>query len=184
MGDVAPIAASVRPTPVPLPGRETHTRESYSLVFRELHEPLLRLGYLLCGDRHRAEEAVAEAFARTWPHWQRGRVSDEGAYLRRALVNELRSRARRRAVEDRDLARRRGELVIAAPEVDSVSERDHLLTALADLPSRQRAVVVLRFYEDLSEADTAALLGMRKGTVKSQTNRGLERLRQILGEDR
>jgi RNA polymerase sigma-70 factor (sigma-E family) len=183
MGEVAPIAATVPPVPMPLSNRRARTRDGYTLVFRDLHEPLLRLGFLLCGDRHRAEEAVAEAFARSWPHWQHGRVTDEGAYLRRALVNELRSRARRRAVEDRDLARRRGELVIAAPAVDSIAERDRLLAALADLPARQRAVVVLRFYEDLSEADTAALLGMRKGTVKSQTNRGLERLRQILGED-
>ena len=184
MADVGPITVAGPPaTPVPLPRRRVNTREGYALVFRDLHDSLLRLGYLLCGDRHRAEEAVAEAFARTWPHWREGRVTDEGAYLRRALVNELHSRARRRAVEDRDLLRRRSAAAVAVVP-DPLPERDRLLAALAQLPARQRAVVVLRFYEDLSAADTAAALGMRMGTVKSQTSRGLERLRTILdGED-
>jgi RNA polymerase sigma-70 factor (sigma-E family) len=159
------------------------TREGYAEVFRVHHDAALRLAYLLCGDPHRAEEAVAEAFAKVWPHWQRGRVADERAYLRRAVVNELRSRARRRAVEHREADRRKATGRGDPTGQEQALERHGLLLALAELPARQRAVVVLRFYEDLSEAAIAEVLGMRPGTVKSQTSRGLARLRQILGED-
>lgn len=152
-------------------------------MFRTHHAAALRLAYLLCGDAHRSEEAVAEAFARVWPQWKRGHVSDERAYLRRAVVNELRSRGRRKALEEREADRRtaagRGEQTAH----DRAIDRHGLLAALSELPSRQRAVIVLRFYEDLTEAATAAALGMRIGTVKSQTSRGLARLRLILGED-
>lgn len=160
-----------------------HDRDGYADVFRSHHDAMLRLAYLLCGDPHRAEEAVAEAFAKVWPHWKRGRVTDERSYLRRAVVNELRSRARRRVVEDRESDRRkatgRGDLT----GQEQALERHGLLVALAELPVRQRAVIVLRFYEDLTEATTAEALGMRVGTVKSQTSRGLARLREILGEE-
>jgi RNA polymerase sigma-70 factor (sigma-E family) len=159
-------------------------REGYGAVFRAHHASLLRLGYLLCGDWGRAEEAVAEAFARTWPHWSSGDVGDERAYLRRVLVNELRSRARRRLLEDRDLAWRRLQRGSAPKEAAEVlPERLRLMSALSQLPPRQRAVVVLRFYEDLSAEETAATLRVPVGTVKSQTSRGLDRLRAILGEE-
>jgi RNA polymerase sigma factor (sigma-70 family) len=126
---------------------------------------------------------VAEAFAKVWPHWKSGRVADERAYLRRAVVNELRSRARRRVVEDRETDRRKATGRGQPTDQEQALERHGMLLALAELPARQRAVIVLRFYEDLTEAATAEVLGMRPGTVKSQTSRGLTRLREILGED-
>lgn len=129
---------------------------------------LLRVALLLSGDPHRAEEAVAEAFARVWPLWGRGRVKDDAAYLRRAVVNEVHSSGRRLGRQDRAARRHTSS---AAPDVpfdeDSV-QRDVLLAALATLPKGQRAVIVLRFYDDLSEAATAAKLGMRIRTVKPQ----------------
>lgn len=175
-----PLVPHVAPAPMMGAARD---REGYADVFRAHHDGALRLAYLLCGDPHRAEEAVAEAFAKVWPHWKRGRVADERAYLRRAVVNELRSRARRRAIEDRETDRRKATGRGDSFGQEQALDRHGLLLALAELPGRQRAVIVLRFYEDLTEAATAETLGMRLGTVKSQTSRGLTRLREILGED-
>jgi RNA polymerase sigma-70 factor (sigma-E family) len=153
---------------------------AYADVYRIHHDAILRVAWLVSGDAHQAEEATAEAFARVWPHWQRGKVTDERAYLRGAVVNELRSRGRRRVLEARDLERRHGAAQAAIEDQEQVADRHRLLAALAEVPARQRAVLVLRFYEDLSEAATAEALGMRIGTVKSQTSRGLARLRSIL----
>jgi RNA polymerase sigma-70 factor (sigma-E family) len=153
---------------------------AYADVYRTHHDAILRIAWLVSGDAHHAEEATAEAFARVWPHWQRGKVTDERAYLRRAVTNELRSRGRRRLLEARDLERRHGASQVAVEDQEHVADRHRLLDALAQVPARQRAVLVLRFYEDLSEADTADALGMRVGTVKSQTSRGLARLRSLL----
>ena len=157
-------------------------REAFAHVFRQHHEWALGLAYLLCGNPHRAEEVVAEAFAKTWPRWRRGAVRDERAYLRRAIINELRSLARRRVVERRDLDRRAQERARPAAELERLEDRERLLVALTELPVRQRAVIVLRFNEDLTEATTAEMLGVRVGTVKSQTSRALARLRTTLGE--
>jgi RNA polymerase sigma-70 factor (sigma-E family) len=165
-------------------GRAAADPEAYAEVFAH-HQPyVLRLAYLLCGDPHRAEDLAAEAFARVYPHWRRGAVLDERAYLRRAVVNEARSKGRRSVLERREVERRtaRGRGDRAAD--DQVVDRDLLEQALRRLPARQRAVIVLRFYEDLTEAATAEVLGMRIGTVKSQTSRAMERLRQILGGGR
>jgi RNA polymerase sigma-70 factor (sigma-E family) len=162
--------------------RPLSDRCGYDRVFLEHWDDLLGLGWVLCGDRHRAEEATAEAFARTYPLWLQGRVRDERSYLRQALLNQLRGRARRRATADRHDAR----LVPSEALSDGADERlarNEVVDALRRLPARQRAVIAARFYLDLSEADTAALLGMRPGTVKSQTSRGLQRLRQLLEDE-
>jgi RNA polymerase sigma factor (sigma-70 family) len=86
-------------------------------------------------------------------------------------------------VEDREADRRKPTGRGDRTGQDQAVERHDVLGALALLPARQRAVIVLRFYEDLTEVATAEALGMRLGTVKSQTSRGLLRLREILGED-
>lgn len=158
------------------------TRADFGVVFQAHQTRLLRLAYLLTGDRERAEDSVAEAFAKVWPHWQRGRVDDERSYLTRAVVNEVTSVGRRLTVATR-LRHRTATPAVALPGDDASAERLRLVSALAALPARQRAVIVLRFYDDLSEADTATVLGMRVGTVKSQTSRGLARLRTILQEE-
>lgn len=145
---------------------------------------LFRIAVAVCGDPHLAEEALAEAFARCWPALQRGAVENLHAYLRRAVLNVLQARFRRLAVERRARQRRdangRGPLDAA----NGVADRDLVLGALRRLPERQRAVVVLRYYEGLSEAEIAAELRMPAGTVKSTAARAAARLRELLEDDR
>jgi RNA polymerase sigma factor (sigma-70 family) len=115
-----------------------------------------------------------------YPKWRAGRVDDPSAYLRRAVVNQVRGRFRRNAT------RRRYEASERPPDAivdEGIEERDRVRAALLTLPPRQRAVVALRFLEDRSEAETAALLGISVGTVKSQAAHGLEHLRRALDEE-
>jgi RNA polymerase sigma-70 factor (sigma-E family) len=142
---------------------------------------LLRTAYLLTGDRDDAEDLLQEALFRLSRAWRR--VSESmslDAYVRRTMVNLCTSRWRRRRV--------RTVTVAAVPErwraddADRFSDRDEIWRALATVPPRMRAVLVLRFYEDLSEVDTAAVLGCAVGTIKSQTARGLVKLRNALPE--
>jgi RNA polymerase sigma-70 factor (sigma-E family) len=150
--------------------------EEYAAVFARHQGRLLRVAELIASDPDIAADAVAEAFARTYPHWRRGRIDDVGAYLRRAVVNEvLRTwRSRRRVAVSDD--------VTSAGADAGVVERDAVLRALTVLPARQRAAVVLRYYDDLSEADIALTLGIPPGTVKSTLSRALDRLRVLLQE--
>jgi len=149
----------------------------YEAVYHAHHARLLKLAGLLCGDREQAEDAVAEAFARTYPRWQRGVVRDEGAYLRRAVINEVKKGSRRTS------SFRASGSPWVVPSLDTmVSEHDRVWRALLTLPVRQRAAVVLRYLDDLSEAQTAEILGVPAGTVKSNVSRGLARLRTLLSE--
>jgi RNA polymerase sigma-70 factor (sigma-E family) len=158
------------------------TPEQYGVVYRAHLEPLLRFAWLLCGDRHQAEDVVAEAFARVFAHWRRGQVSEPYAYLRRAVINEVTSRGRRRVLEAHAEHRRLGSGPVDRPLDELVTERDVVVQALRRLPLRQRAVLVLRFYDDLPEREVADILGLSAGTVKSHSARGLERLRAELEE--
>lgn len=151
--------------------------------YRAEASALLGLAYVLCGNRSLAEEVVADAFARSWPAFQAGRVDDVHAYLRRAVVNTLNGRFRRRALERRHAARIGAEPEPVSPGgADQVDDRSWVWPALLDLPATQRAVLVLRFLEDRSEQQTAELLGIRVGTVKSRSARGLARLQELLGD--
>jgi RNA polymerase sigma-70 factor (sigma-E family) len=140
---------------------------------------LSRTAYLLCGDHGAAEELVQSALARTVGRWRSvvAGGNPEG-YVRRVMVNEHISWWRRLG--------RRERLVpevpdgLASPGADAGLDRMYLSAAVARLAPRQRAVIVLRFYEDLSEAETAAILGCSVGTVKSQTYDALARLRQLV----
>lgn len=137
------------------------------------------LGWALTASPAQAEELAQEAMVRTWWRWRLvGRPSDPASYARKVLVNRQRSLLRRAATETRSLARfRPDELVTPAGD-----ERAMVLwQAVQDLPVRQRAVLVLRFYEDLPEAEVARLLGLSVGTVKSRCHRALARLRDQLG---
>jgi RNA polymerase sigma-70 factor (sigma-E family) len=141
---------------------------------------LLRTAYLLTGNRHDAEDLVQTAFAKLYLSWDK--VRDQGAidgYVRRILVNEHNS-LWRRAWKRREHPAEDSVLhAIDRPHHDSTD--DGVGTALWDLvqtlPRKARAVVVLRYYEELSEAETAAALGISVGTVKSQTSRALSALR-------
>jgi RNA polymerase sigma-70 factor (sigma-E family) len=148
-------------------------------VYRSQRDRLARIAFLICHSREEADDAVAEAVARTWRRWRRGGIDDLAAYLRRAVVNELMTvlRVRRRETA----LRGSGSFDAAASDVaDTVVAEDAMWRALAVLPIRQRAVLVLRYFEDLTEAQAAAVLGLRVGTVKSRAARGLVRLRGLL----
>lgn len=146
---------------------------------------LLRSAYLLTGDRGHAEDLLQTALLRTLRHWSAARQAPV-EYVRRVLVNLSRDRIRL-------LGRRPRESPLPAdPDrlsgtgvesyADRLGERRRVAQALACLPTRQRQVVVLRFFEDLSVAQTADLLGFSEGTVKSYTSRALARLRDLLAE--
>jgi RNA polymerase sigma-70 factor (sigma-E family) len=161
----------------------TVERHDFDDLVRHEYLGLLRFAYLVGGDHDAAEDAVAEALARTWPRWRRGDIEDPKAYVRRAIVNQLRGRARRSMVRRRAEAHRTAEPDARLVDDDLV-ERDAVHAALLRLPLRQRAAVVLRFYEDRSVRETAELLGISDGAVKTHVHRALEQLRAELPEDR
>ncbi|HEU4425580.1 MAG TPA: SigE family RNA polymerase sigma factor [Pilimelia sp.] len=143
---------------------------------------LLRTAFLLAGDWATAEDLLQTALTKTYLAWRRlGEIEAVEPYARRVLVNTATSWWRRRWHGERPtevLPER------AAPDrLDEQLERDVLWQHVKALPARQRAVLVLRFYEDLSEAQTAALLSISVGTVKSQTSRALGTLRQRLAAE-
>jgi RNA polymerase sigma-70 factor (sigma-E family) len=142
----------------------------------------LRLGYLLTGDRTLAEDLVQDAFVKVLGRFHDLRNRDAfWWYLRRTIVNLSTSHFRRQRVARAWLARQHPDQAALSPH--DLGDRELLRDALMSLRPEQRAAIVLRFYEDLSEADTAEALGMPVGTVKSTVSRGLERLRQQLPEE-
>jgi RNA polymerase sigma-70 factor (sigma-E family) len=142
---------------------------------------LLRTAYLLTGNRHDAEDLVQTAFAKLYLSWDK--VRDRGAidgYLRRILVNEHNSLWRRAWKRREHTAEDTVLHALDRPHHDSHDDGSGsaLWDVVQTLPRRARAVVVLRYYEELSEAETAATLGISVGTVKSQTSRALAALRE------
>jgi RNA polymerase sigma-70 factor (sigma-E family) len=140
-----------------------------------------RIARLMTGSADAAEDLVAEAIARSLPRWRAGAINDGPAYLLRVVVNLAGHRWRRRA-----LGLRRDHAAFdwmrPASDTEAMSaERDRTLRAVMRLPTRRRAVIVLRFYDDLSEAQIADVMGIGVGTVKSQLSRALEQLRADLG---
>ena len=142
---------------------------------------LLRTTYLLTGSRTDAEDLLQTALAKTYLAWDRIREREAvDGYVRRVMVNTQTSVWRRRRVDEypTDALPERADTRDATEDSDL---HDALWTALAALPAKQRAMVVLRYYEDLSEAETARVLGVAVGTVKSTTSRALLRLRDATG---
>ena len=141
---------------------------------------LQRFALLLTGDSHAAEDLLADAVALTLFRWRAGDVHDGAAYVRRVMTNLAARRWRRRRI-GRDRDRHAIEWNAPAPDLEmQVVERDRAWAAVMSLPPRRRAVVVLRYYDDLSELRIAELLGIRVGTVKSQLSRALDQLRSAL----
>ena len=140
---------------------------------------LCRTAYLLTGDHATAEDVVQSALTRAFVHWGRVRRTDHPyAYVRRMVVNEVTSLRRRRWSRELvlvDTGRLSSAPVQAGPE-DAVVDRHDLGAALALLTTRQRAVVVLRYYDGLSEAEIADVLGIRPGSVKGHARAGLAAL--------
>ncbi|MET8162353.1 SigE family RNA polymerase sigma factor [Sphaerisporangium sp. NPDC005289] len=140
---------------------------------------LLRVAYLACGNEAEAEDLLQTALERTYRNWDRVRHDSPEPYVRRVIINTAISRARRRAILSIIPMRILPERAARSTDVDL---RHLLMDALRGLPPRQRAVVVLRYWEDLSEAQTAEVLGCTVGTVKSQTSKAMAKLRAALGE--
>lgn len=155
------------------------TQEQFQDFVRNHGQALLRLAYLLTQDRHLAEDLVQATLLHAYRRWERiSRLERPAAYVHKMLVNERRMWSRRRRVLESlhgDLPDRSG------PDTSArVDTRDLLWRELARLPARTRAVLVLRYWADYSERDTAEILGCSTGTVKSHASRGLARLRRHL----
>jgi RNA polymerase sigma-70 factor (sigma-E family) len=154
----------------------------FSAYFAARRQRLMRTAYLLTGDHHAAEDLVQTALARVYAAWRRIRRDGSiDAYVRRTLVNAhlgLWRRAWRRLERSTDQVPDE-----AAPVVERSVLDERVRDAIRRLAPRQRAVVVLRYYEDLSEADIADALGCSTGTVKSTAARSLVKLREYLEEN-
>jgi RNA polymerase sigma-70 factor (sigma-E family) len=162
---------------------DASAREDFRSYVVARSPALLRTAYLLTGNRADAEDLLQTALAKTYLSWDRIREREAlDGYVRRIMVNTQTSWWRRRKVDEHPT----DELPERPQDgrddfADAMSLHDALWTALAGLPKRQRAMVVLRYYEDLSEAETAAVMGVSVGTVKSTTSRALSKLRETSG---
>jgi RNA polymerase sigma-70 factor (sigma-E family) len=157
---------------------ESDAESEFSGYVTERSGAWLRVAFLLTGNRADAEDLLQTALAKTYLSWHR--IQDKGAldgYVRRVLVNTQTSWWRKRRLDEYPT-----EVLPEQPWEDDGPDRyeirDTVWKALADLPKRQRAVVVLRYYEDLSEAETAAVMGISIGTVKSTSSRALAKMRE------
>ncbi|WP_328477255.1 SigE family RNA polymerase sigma factor [Actinoplanes sp. NBC_00393] len=154
--------------------------EAFAEYFAARSSSMRATAFLLCGDWHRAEDLVQTAFTRLYLRWNRvQRHESLDPYVRKVLIHTFIDESRwgwwRRE--------RPHETTAETPAADTApDDRVMLLTALARVPARQRAVLVLRYWQDLSVEETAAALGCSPGTVKSQAARGLEALRALIAQ--
>jgi RNA polymerase sigma-70 factor (sigma-E family) len=163
--------------------------EQIADLFLEYYDGLCRLAALLLSDRGGAEDVVQEAFLRTFSSWWRIRHLERAHwYLRTAVINQCRSRLRRRSTEDRSnrtiYATDPERQTVGRLGTDSTHASDDSLVvmdAIRGLPPRQREAVILRYYEDLPEAEIAKVLGCSVGTVKSQLAKARSSLSVALG---
>ncbi|HTY73485.1 MAG TPA: SigE family RNA polymerase sigma factor [Actinomycetes bacterium] len=166
---------AIRATSGRLEDVDAADREAFDAFARARTPALLRFAYVLTGDRDKAADLVQDALERTVAAWPRVvRKDDPEGYVRRAIVHRNVSVWRRM---------RREHVTDQVPDTAYVPSDPHdaaLWSTLGELPPRMRAVLVLRFYEDLGEAQTAEVLGCSVGTVKSTTSRALVRLREKL----
>ncbi|WP_131105094.1 SigE family RNA polymerase sigma factor [Ornithinimicrobium sufpigmenti] len=153
---------------------------------RARQHQLIRAARLYCGDHHAAEDLVQDALVKLASRWESVREGSPDAYVRRILYRDAVSRWRKWGREV-PYAVQAGEPDLldsetAPAEVDAWVDGSQVRQALAELPPRQRAVIVLRYFEDLSEADIADALGCSTGTVKSQASKALQKLRALMPE--
>ncbi|HWL98373.1 MAG TPA: SigE family RNA polymerase sigma factor [Nocardioidaceae bacterium] len=160
--------------------------EAVTSLYAAHYRSLVRMAALLLRDGGEAEEVVQDAFVAMHDAWRRLRDADRAlAYLRQSVVNRARSALRRRAVRERHATEQGREpphrdLPSAESEAMRAEDRRAVVDALRTLPERQREAIVLRYYADLSEADTAFAMGVSRGAVKSHTSRGMAALRTNL----
>ncbi|MFP5299508.1 MAG: SigE family RNA polymerase sigma factor [Actinomycetota bacterium] len=162
---------------------EAERDAEFASLFDRHYAPMCRLAYVIIGDAQMAEELVMEAMLKTFTGWNRIRDMDRvDAYLRQAVVNMCRSKIRRKTIENRvnRVIHHRDET--KAPDWDPERHETGRLVwaAVRELPERQRACVVLRYFEDLPEAEIANALGCSVGTVKSQLSKARAKLERAL----
>ncbi|MEU2615074.1 SigE family RNA polymerase sigma factor [Micromonospora sp. NPDC007271] len=161
---------------------EDENRRQFSEYFAARREVVRRTAYLMCGDWHWADDLAQAAFIRLAASWHRIRDPQAlDAFVRTCLVRAYLSETRR-------VWRRRERAVAEPPElagddsIEAANRRMVFVHALRQVPPRQRVTLICRFYQGLDVAETAAALGCSEGTVKSQTARGLDTLRRVLGD--
>ncbi len=140
---------------------------------------LVQLGFVLTGDRHLAEDLLQSALLKLAQRW--GRIESPLAYAKRIMINESNSWWRRRKIREH-LTDGMADRPSAEDTAESVVRQDVFVRALRKLSAKQRTVLVLRYYEDMSEADAAQVMGCTVGTIKSQTHYALKKLRQLAPE--
>ncbi len=145
------------------------TNEFNSFYQRE-YAPMVRLARGLVDSTEIAEEIVQDAFIKILDRWQK--IENPGGYLRVTVINGCRNEQRKRRVQRK--------LGLKGSQAPIVTEQDYLLDALAQLSSRQKTALVLKFYADMTEQEIAEAMGVRLGTVKSATSRGLDNLRKVI----
>ncbi|MHB8512551.1 MAG: RNA polymerase sigma factor [Actinomycetota bacterium] len=146
--------------------------------FASQYEPLRRFGFVLTGDWAAADDLVQEAFVRLYRSHRKLEQTGLPAYARKTMLHVSRSSFAKLVREGMSLAKWHREQP-ASTQSSRIS--DHFWTAIMELPKGQRAVVALRYYEDLTDEDIARTLGLSLGTVKKQASRALARLRETLG---
>lgn len=160
--------------------RAVRDTELFSQFVAARSGALHRSAYLLVGERGLAQDLLQEALTKTWAAWGRIREPEKAeAYCRKAMTHTAISWYRRKSWSNERPSEVLPEPGTASHE-HTVVENDRLRRALQELPPRQRAAVVCRYYDDMSEAETARVMGCAVGTVKSQANAGLKRLRSLV----
>jgi RNA polymerase sigma factor (sigma-70 family) len=165
-----PMADPNESDPWPLAEGAVEFEPSFVDAYRELQLPMVRLAYALTGSETLAQDLVHDVFIRAHSHWRR--VEHPRSYVRAAVVNACRSASRR--------SRRERSADALFVVEDAALEADEMFDALSALPYRQRAALVLQFYEGLPQSEIAEILGCREGTVASLVHRGLAQLRRVI----
>ena len=181
-GGVRPPSADSPSANVACEGRWLLVSEEEFAEFVSAALPgLLRFGHVLTGNPATAEDLVQTALSRSWRAWKLRSIDDPQAFVRKVMVNSYASWYRRKATGEM-VSANPAQNVIIEDEAARVDDRDAVWRALLTLPPRQRAVIVLRYYEELSELEIAAVMGTTAGTVKSQAARALRRLGAVMAD--
>jgi RNA polymerase sigma-70 factor (sigma-E family) len=180
------LAADAALGPLPAKARldASDTDAAIAVLYGAHYRALVRLATLLLHDIASAEEVVQDSFVAMHAGLHRLRDNDKAlSYLRAAVVNRSRSVLRHRVVVDRNAVKPPPDMPSAEQGALTLIERSSVVAALRGLPDRQREVVVLRYYADLSEAQIAAAMGITRGAVKSHASRAMAALRSVLERD-
>jgi RNA polymerase sigma-70 factor (sigma-E family) len=177
--DAMPGTGTAGHGPPPVTGQAAD--EAVKAMYRTHYRALIRTAALLVGDVATAEDVVQDSFIAMHRSWRRLRDPDKALpYLRRSVINNARSVLRHRAVADRHPPLPAPDLPSAEDNALAAEQRSSVLAALSALPARQREVLVLRYYADLSEAQIAAAMGISRGAVKSHAARAKDSVRALL----